>query len=85
MQSSVSIYSHSKHIGFNRVLVKIDILWNESHHMVGLGWTIENQNRISSFSALDRHVTSPLAVEALALREAILSAGILAPQYQMRI
>lgn len=85
MQSSVSIYSHSKHIGFNRVLVKIDILWNENHHMVGLGWTIENQNRISFFSALYRHVTSPLAAEALALREAILSAGILAPQYQMRI
>ena len=42
---------------------------------MGLGCTIENQNRISSFSALYRHVTSLLAAEALALREEIFKSG----------
>jgi len=40
-------------------------------NVAGLGWVMEGQNRTSSFSLPAHHVRTPLAAEALALREAI--------------
>lgn len=52
--------------------IKTDAAWNETHQMAGLGWIIEDNDRVSSYSAPARFVASPLVAEALAIREALM-------------
>uniref|UniRef100_M4EUN1 RNase H type-1 domain-containing protein n=1 Tax=Brassica campestris TaxID=3711 RepID=M4EUN1_BRACM len=59
------------HASPNCIVVKSDAAWNETLNVAGLGWVMEGQNRTSSFSLPAHHVRTPLAAEALALREAI--------------
>ena len=54
------------------VLLRTDAAWNESLNLAGLGWMTKRQGRDSSFSSIAHHVTTPLAAEGLALREALL-------------
>lgn len=53
-------------------LIRTDAAWNETTKIAGLGWTIEESREVASYSRASRHVSSPLAAEGLALREAIL-------------
>ncbi|WZY78416.1 hypothetical protein YC2023_024800 [Brassica napus] len=55
----------------NSALIKTDAAWNENLMVAGLGWTVESQQGTSSYSIPTHHVRSPLAAEALALREAL--------------
>lgn len=55
----------------NCCLIKSDAAWHEEQRIAGLGWTVQSQNRVSSYSVPAHHVSSPLAAEALALREAL--------------
>ncbi|KAF3584179.1 hypothetical protein F2Q69_00030794 [Brassica cretica] len=55
----------------NCVVIKSNAAWNESSNIAGLGWIVKAHNRASSFSCLAHYVRTPLAAEALALREAI--------------
>ena len=55
----------------NCYLIKTDAAWNEAQQIAGLSWIVESQNRVSSYSVSAHHVSTPLAAEALALREAL--------------
>ena len=39
----------------NCVVIKSDAAWNENLNIAGLGWTVDSQNRISSFSVSAHH------------------------------
>ncbi|KAL0728552.1 hypothetical protein Bca4012_024645 [Brassica carinata] len=53
-------------------IVQTDAAWNETHHLAGLGGTIEHGAGSDSFAMPASHVRSPLMAEGLAIREALL-------------
>lgn len=56
----------------NCALVRTDAAWSEVSKIAGLGWTVQNGNRTSPFSAPSTFVGSPLVAKGLAMREAVL-------------
>lgn len=56
----------------NCILIRTDAAWKADLQLAGLGWTIQDQNGIRSYSAPARYVGYLLTAEGLALREAIM-------------
>lgn len=55
----------------NCTVLNTDAAWKASSRLAGLGWTIKDSNRVSSFTGFEQFVGSVLVAERLAMREAL--------------
>ncbi|KAF3609942.1 hypothetical protein DY000_02047563 [Brassica cretica] len=70
-QSKVVAPRASRTVSLQDIVVKTDATWKDDSRTAGLGWTTKYTGERLNFQSATCFVSSPLAAEGLAMREAI--------------